>query len=108
VNPWAYRNLIFTFLPLKSWESIVGIVTGYGLDNQVVGVLVLMGASIFTSPYHPDWLWVSPNLLSNEYWGLFPLGVKRPGREADHSPPTSAEIKKTWVYTSTPSYVFMA
>jgi len=25
--------------------------------------------------------------------GLF-LGVKRPGREADHSPPSSAEIKE--------------
>jgi hypothetical protein len=35
-------------------------------------------------------------------------GVKRPGREADHSPPTSAEVKKTLVYTSTPPYVFMA
>jgi hypothetical protein len=23
--------------------------------------------------------------------------VKRPGREADHSPPASAEVKKTWV-----------
>jgi hypothetical protein len=34
--------------------------------------------------------------------------VKRPGREADHSPPTSAEVKRTWIYTSTPPYVFMA
>jgi hypothetical protein len=34
-------------------------------------------------------------------------GVKRPGREADHSPPTSAEVKKMWIYTSTPSYAFM-
>jgi hypothetical protein len=31
-----------------------------------------------------------------------------PGREADHLPPTSAEVKKTWTYTSTPPYVFMA
>jgi hypothetical protein len=29
-------------------------------------------------------------------------GVKRPGREADHSPPTSAEVKKMRIYTSTP------
>jgi hypothetical protein len=34
-------------------------------------------------------------------------GVKQPGREADHSPPTSAEVKKTCVYTSTPSYVLV-
>jgi hypothetical protein len=29
-------------------------------------------------------------------------GVKRPGREADHSPPTSVEVKRMWIYTSTP------
>jgi hypothetical protein len=34
--------------------------------------------------------------------------IKRPGREAYHSPPTSAEVKKTRIYTSTPPYVFMA
>jgi hypothetical protein len=32
--------------------------------------------------------------------GSFP-GVKRPGREADHSPPSSAEAKNAWSYTST-------
>jgi hypothetical protein len=34
--------------------------------------------------------------------------VKRLDREADHSPPTIAEVKKTWVYISTSPYVFMA
>jgi hypothetical protein len=29
--------------------------------------------------------------------------VKRPGREADHSPPANAEVKRNWMYTSTPS-----
>jgi hypothetical protein len=28
--------------------------------------------------------------------------------EADHSPPASAEVKKMWIYTSTPPYAFMA
>jgi hypothetical protein len=37
---------------------------------------------------------------------LYP-GIKRPVREADHSPQTNAEVKKTRTYTSTPSYVFM-
>jgi hypothetical protein len=43
-------------------------------------------------------------------WVLVALspGVKRPRREANHSPSASAEVKKTWIYTSTPSYVFMA
>jgi hypothetical protein len=39
--------------------------------------------------------------------GAFPPGIKRPVREADHSPPCSAEVKMTWIYTSTPPYVFM-
>jgi len=29
------------------------------------------------------------------------LMVKRPGLEADHSPPSSAVVKNTWSYTST-------
>jgi hypothetical protein len=35
-------------------------------------------------------------------------GVKRQGREADHSPPASAEVEKLWMYTSTPPYAFTA
>jgi len=40
--------------------------------------------------------------------GALTPGVKRPGREADHSPPCSAEVKKERSYTSAPPYVFMA
>jgi hypothetical protein len=29
--------------------------------------------------------------------------VKRPGREAGYSPPSSSEIKNAWRYTSAPS-----
>jgi hypothetical protein len=36
------------------------------------------------------------------------LGVERPEREADHSPRTSVEVKKMWIYTSNPPYAFMA
>jgi hypothetical protein len=44
-------------------------------------------------PTQPPFQWV-PGALSP--------GLKRPWRVADHSPPTSAEVKKTWIYTSTP------
>jgi hypothetical protein len=40
--------------------------------------------------------------------GALSLGVKRPGREADHSPLSSAEIKNAWSYTPLPQYTFMA
>jgi hypothetical protein len=48
--------------------------------------------------------------LSPIQWapGDFSTGVKQPGREADHSAPTSTEVKKTSIYTSTPLYAFMA
>jgi hypothetical protein len=34
--------------------------------------------------------------------GALFLGIKQPGREADHSPPFSVEIKNAWSYISTP------
>jgi hypothetical protein len=34
--------------------------------------------------------------------GTLSSEIKRSGREADHSPPTSAEVKNTRIYTSTP------
>jgi hypothetical protein len=34
--------------------------------------------------------------------------VKWPEREAVHSPEISDEVKKTWIYTSTFPYAFMA
>jgi hypothetical protein len=43
-----------------------------------------------------------PAVGSSGYRGLFFPGLKRPGREAEQSLPTSAEVKKMWIYTSTP------
>jgi len=36
------------------------------------------------------------------------LGVKLSGREADHSPPSNAEVQNAWSYTSIPQYIFLA
>jgi hypothetical protein len=95
---------------MNCWSrgSAVGIATGYGLDDRGVGVRVPVGSRIFSSPSRPDGLWGPPNLLSNWYRGSLSPRVKRPRREADYSPPASAEVKKMWIYTSTPQYAFMA
>jgi hypothetical protein len=40
--------------------------------------------------------------------GLSSPGVKQQGCEADHSPPTSGKVKKTWTYTCSPLCIFIA
>jgi hypothetical protein len=55
----------------------------------------------------PDWLWAPPSLLYIDYRGAIFARVKWPGREAGHSP-TTTKVKKTWIFISTPPYVFMA
>jgi hypothetical protein len=80
---------------MENQDSSVGIATGYGLDGRGAEVRVPVGARIFLhstssrpalGPTQPPIQWV-PGALS--------LGVKQPGREGDHSPPTSAEVKNT-------------
>jgi hypothetical protein len=81
--------------------SSVGVVPGYGMDDRGVGVWVQVEARI-SSSQSPDWLWGPPSFLYDY------LGVKRPGRGSGHLPPTSADVKNTWIYTSTPPYAFVA
>jgi len=45
--------------------------------------------------------------LFHGYWGLFPLLVKRPGREAHCSLLSGTEFMKTWRYNSTSPYAFI-
>jgi hypothetical protein len=49
---------------------------------------------------------VQPASYPMDTEGSFP-GVKWPEREGKNSSPTSAEVKKIWIYTSTPPYASM-
>jgi hypothetical protein len=55
-----------------------------------------------------DQLWGPPNLPIEWVPGALSSAIKLPEREADHSRLTSAEVKKMWIYTSTPPYAFVA
>jgi hypothetical protein len=86
---------VFTSSPVTegSRVSSVSIVSDYGLDDRAIGVRSPAGAEEFSSasvsrpamgPTQPPVQWV-PVVLSP--------GIKaRPGRDADHSPPSSAEV----------------
>jgi hypothetical protein len=85
-----------------STDSSVGITPGYVLDARRVKVRVPVGANIFLfsassipdlRPIQPPIKWIS-EVLS--------LPVARPEREVDHSPPTSAEVRETWIYINFP------
>jgi hypothetical protein len=103
-----------TFYVLTSYnmetsrDTVVGIATGYGLDDRGVGVRVPVGSRIFSSPRRPDRLWGSTQPPIQWVPGVLSSEVKRPGRGADHSPLTSAEVNKMWIYISTPPCAFMA
>jgi hypothetical protein len=71
---YSLMNLPFPHLKYKIRGSIISLVTGYGLDDQGVGVWIPARERIFTSPCRPHRLWGSPSLLSNGYRGLFHRG----------------------------------
>jgi hypothetical protein len=66
-------------------------VSDYGLDDR--GSIPDRGRGFFFQPLHPDLLWGPPSLLTNGYRGPFPGGKARPGRDADHSSSSNAEVK---------------
>jgi hypothetical protein len=85
-----------------SRDSSVGIATGYGLEDQGGGSSSPGRVNIFCFSISSR-----PALGSTQRPIKWVPGVKRQGLQADHSPPTSAEVKKMWIHTSTPPYVFM-
>jgi hypothetical protein len=68
---------------------------GLGFESrQRLGIFLFTTASrLALGPTQPP-IQLVPGALS--------LGVKQPGREADHSPQSSDEVKNVWSYTSAP------
>jgi hypothetical protein len=55
-------------------DNVVGIATGYELDDRGFGVRVPVELRIFSNTRRPDRFWGPPSLLSNGYLGLFLRG----------------------------------
>jgi hypothetical protein len=70
-------------------------VSDYGLDDRAIGVRSPTGADFSSSPCVQTGSGAHPASYSmgNGYRVPFPGGKARPGRDADHSPPSSAEVK---------------
>jgi hypothetical protein len=96
------------FYASRSRDNAVGIATGYGLDGRGVGVRVPVGGRFLSPPQRPDQLWSPPSLLSSGYRRLFPRGKAAGARSLSLTPPTSAEVNNTWIFTPTSPYAFTA
>jgi hypothetical protein len=73
---------------LGSQDSIIGIVIHYGLDGP--GIKSHYGRDF------PDLSWqaLKPTQPPTKWIPGLSRGVKRPGHDIDHPPPSSAEVKK--------------
>jgi hypothetical protein len=87
----------------RNRDGVVGIATGYGLDDRV---RVPVGPRIFSTSSRPALGSTQPPIQCVP--GAVSQGAKREGSEADNSSPASAEVKKMWIYTFTPPYTIMA
>jgi hypothetical protein len=97
LTPWStvlLEKLIVTHLIKKqSRDSSVGIALGYGLDDRGPRVRFPAGAGNFSLHHRvQNGSGAHPFSYPMDTRGSFP-GVKRPGHEADHSLPSTAEVK---------------
>jgi hypothetical protein len=68
-------------------------VSDYGLDDRAIGVRSLAGAKDFSSIlFVQTGSGAHPASCPVGTGGPFSGGKARPGRDADHSPPSSAEV----------------
>jgi hypothetical protein len=91
---YHFRNVFSKFsIRLYYWcmsrDSLVNISTGYGAGRSRFDSLE--GRKFFYSPQRSHCPWGPWSLRL--VLGAVSLGVKRPRREADHSSPSSAEVK---------------
>jgi hypothetical protein len=77
-----------------SCGSSGSIVSDYGLDDRAIEVRSSTGAEDFSSsPCVQTGSGAHPASYPVGTGGPFPGGKARPGRDADHSPPSSAKVK---------------
>jgi hypothetical protein len=99
---WVFASFQFRLPLTESWDSSVGIVTGW-----TAGIRFPAGARFFSSPYRPDRLWGPSSVLSNGYRVFFPPEVKRQGRKTDHHLHPVPRSRMVDLYLHSPT-VFMA
>jgi hypothetical protein len=83
------------YLHINPWRhgSSGSIVSDYGLDDRAIEVRSPTGADFSSSSCVQTGSGAHPASYPMGTGGSFPGGEARPGRDADHSPRSSAEVK---------------
>jgi hypothetical protein len=92
----AYLHVVFC---IALWRNVSrgssdSVVSGYGLDDRAIEVRSPAGTEYFSSSLSiQTGSEAHPASCTMGTGGPFPGGKARPGRDADHSPPFSAEVE---------------
>jgi hypothetical protein len=79
---------------MKDPVSSVSIMSGYGVDYRATGIRSPPEAKDFSSRLCVQTgSWAHPASCSMGAGGAFAGDKPRPGRDSDHSPPSSTEVK---------------
>jgi len=101
-QPVPTSRLSFEQFPLSPYFCVLKEGTSFGSQSLCIlcnlvnhfSVILICPFMAALGPTQSPIQWVPPGAISP--------GVKRPRREADHSFPSSSEVKNAWSYTSTP------
>jgi len=89
----------YTFFKFFIWGTELSTRLSYGLDGKRFVTRQWQKNFLFSKTTRPALKTIPSTVLSIP--GFFPH-VKRPGRDADHSPPHNAEFKNEYSYPSAP------
>jgi len=92
----CYQVNVFDFIFISPPLSLV---TSYGLDDPDFEFRQMKQQTVSLPAPHRTAVGPTQPPTGIRF---FP-GVKQPGHELDHPPPSSAKVKNEWSYTSTPT-----
>jgi hypothetical protein len=102
---WYKEEVNFICPTIRLWAGIAQwFALGYQLVDSGFKSWQGLGIFLFTTASRPALVPSQPPVQLVP--GNPSLGVKRQGCDIDHSPPSSADVKNAWSYTSTSQYAF--
>jgi hypothetical protein len=92
--PFIFFHLSGCIFLFSELDSSVSVVSGYGLDDRAIEVRFPAEASYFSSNlFVQTGFGAHPASCIMGTGGPFPGTNARPGRDADHSPPSCADVE---------------